>query len=61
MATLKILCSGERTQAILTLHILFQYFLVRNGSLKGTEFIQEGTEANPMLTIRGCPGISPTA
>lgn len=60
MAIPEIPCSSDRTQAILILHLLFQYFLARNGSVKGTEFIQEGTEANPILIIMGWPGISPT-
>lgn len=60
MAIPEIPCSSDRTQAILILHLLFQYFLARNGSVKGTEFIQEGTEANPILIIMSWPGISPT-
>lgn len=45
MARLKIPFSSNRTQAVIELNFS-NFLLVRNGSAKGTEFIQEGTEAN---------------
>lgn len=44
MATLKIPCSSNTTQAVLKLN--FSIFLLRNGNAEGTEFNQEDTEAN---------------